>query len=95
MKKIKATVVSVHTGASDQFGKDEQPSITVEIDGIVGMCTTVNNIHHWHGHRRVAAKMPVQRHAGGGRFGLGGRQRWLSLRSYLALGGGRTLLARA
>jgi MOSC domain-containing protein YiiM len=36
VKKIKATVVSVHTGASDQYGKDEQPSITVEIDGIVG-----------------------------------------------------------
>ena len=36
MKKIKATVVSVHTGASDQYGKDEQTSITVEIDGIVG-----------------------------------------------------------
>lgn len=36
MKKVKATVVSVHTGASDQFGKDEQASITVELDGIVG-----------------------------------------------------------
>ena len=36
MKKIKAIVVSVHTGASDQYGKDEQPSITVELDGIVG-----------------------------------------------------------
>jgi len=36
VKKIKATVVSVHTGASDQLGKDEQASITVELDGIVG-----------------------------------------------------------
>ncbi len=36
MKKIKATVVSVHTGASNQYGKDEQASITVELDGIVG-----------------------------------------------------------
>lgn len=36
MQTIKATVVSVHTGASDQFSKDEQKSIIVELDGIVG-----------------------------------------------------------
>jgi MOSC domain-containing protein YiiM len=36
MKKIKATVVSVHTGASDQLNKDEQTSIIVELDGVVG-----------------------------------------------------------
>jgi len=36
MKTIKATVVSVHTGPSDQFDKDEQSSIIVELDGVVG-----------------------------------------------------------
>ncbi len=36
MKVIKATVVSVHTGASDQLAKEEQQSIIVELDGIVG-----------------------------------------------------------
>ena len=36
MTSIKATVVSVHTGVSDQFGKEEQPSIIVELDGVVG-----------------------------------------------------------
>jgi len=36
MKKIKASVVSVHTGASDQLSKDEQSSIIVELDGVVG-----------------------------------------------------------
>jgi len=36
MKKIKAKVVSVHTGASDQFSKEEQTSIIVELDGVVG-----------------------------------------------------------
>ncbi len=36
MKKIKAKVVSVHTGASDQLNKDEQTSIIVELDGVVG-----------------------------------------------------------
>ena len=36
MTSIKATVVSVHAGASDQFGKEEQPSIIVELDGVVG-----------------------------------------------------------
>lgn len=36
MKKIKAKVVSVHTGASDQLSKEEQTSIIVELDGVVG-----------------------------------------------------------
>jgi len=36
MKKIKAKIVSVHTGASDQFSKEEQSSIIVELDGVVG-----------------------------------------------------------
>jgi MOSC domain-containing protein YiiM len=36
MKKLEAKVVSVHTGPSDQFGKDEQSSIIVELDGVVG-----------------------------------------------------------
>jgi MOSC domain-containing protein YiiM len=36
MKRIKAKVVSVHTGASDQLSKDEQSSIIVELDGVVG-----------------------------------------------------------
>ena len=36
MKQIKAKVVSVHTGASDQLSKDEQSSIIVELDGVVG-----------------------------------------------------------
>ncbi len=36
MQTIKATVISVHTGRSGQYEKDEQTSITVEQDGIVG-----------------------------------------------------------
>jgi len=36
MKSITATVVSVHTGGSDQLSKDEQSSIIVELDGVVG-----------------------------------------------------------
>lgn len=36
MKTTKAIVVSVHTGASDQLAKEEQPSIMVELDGVVG-----------------------------------------------------------
>ena len=36
MKKIEAKVVSVHTGASDQLSKEEQSSIIVELDGVVG-----------------------------------------------------------
>jgi MOSC domain-containing protein YiiM len=36
MKTITATVVSVHTGGSDQLSKEEQSSIIVELDGVVG-----------------------------------------------------------
>jgi len=36
MKSITATVVSVHTGGSDQLSKEEQSSIIVELDGVVG-----------------------------------------------------------
>jgi len=36
MKSIAATVVSVHTGGSDQLSKEEQSSIIVELDGVVG-----------------------------------------------------------
>jgi MOSC domain-containing protein YiiM len=36
MKTIRATVVSVHAGGSDQLSKDEQSSIIVELDGVVG-----------------------------------------------------------
>jgi MOSC domain-containing protein YiiM len=36
MKTITETVVSVHTGGSDQLSKDEQSSIIVELDGVVG-----------------------------------------------------------
>lgn len=36
MKTITATLVSVHTGGSDQLSKDEQSSIIVELDGVVG-----------------------------------------------------------
>ena len=36
MNQLKGTVVSVHTGASGQFGKNEQPSIMVEVEGIAG-----------------------------------------------------------
>ena len=36
MKTMTATVVSVHTGGSDQLSKDEQSSIIVELDGVVG-----------------------------------------------------------
>jgi len=36
MKTITAAVVSVHAGGSDQLSKDEQSSIIVELDGVVG-----------------------------------------------------------
>ena len=36
MKKLVAQVVSVHVGSKDDLGKDERPSIRVELDGIVG-----------------------------------------------------------
>jgi MOSC domain-containing protein YiiM len=36
MKTINATVVSVHVGEPDRFSTQEQPSIMVELDGIVG-----------------------------------------------------------
>jgi MOSC domain-containing protein YiiM len=36
MKSITATIVSVHTGGSDQLSKEEQSSIIVELDGVVG-----------------------------------------------------------
>ncbi len=36
MTIIKASVASVHTGGSRQFEKDEQSSIVVELDGVVG-----------------------------------------------------------
>ena len=36
MKVIKATVVSVHAGAGDELAKEEQQSIIVELDGVVG-----------------------------------------------------------
>jgi hypothetical protein len=36
MQTIKATVVSVHVGVSERLAKEEQSSITVELDGIVG-----------------------------------------------------------
>lgn len=36
MNTIEATVVSVHVGVSDPFAKEEQPSIVIELDGVVG-----------------------------------------------------------
>lgn len=36
MTQITANVVSVHAGGSDQLAKDEQSSIIVELDGVVG-----------------------------------------------------------
>ena len=36
MKQISGTVVSVHTGGNKDLSKDEQSSITVELDGVVG-----------------------------------------------------------
>lgn len=36
MKVMTATVVSVHSGESEQLAKEEQQSIIVELDGIVG-----------------------------------------------------------
>ena len=36
MKTLIAKVVSVHAGSSDQLSKDEQSSIIVELDGVVG-----------------------------------------------------------
>ena len=36
MRKIVATVVSVHSGANDDLSKDERRTIQVELDGVVG-----------------------------------------------------------
>lgn len=36
MEKIEATVVSVHAGSNADLSKEQHPSITVELDGIVG-----------------------------------------------------------
>ena len=36
MKTIAATIVSVHAGGSERLSKDEQSSIIVELDGVVG-----------------------------------------------------------
>ncbi len=36
MQILNATVLSVHAGAEDELEKPEQPSIAVELDGIVG-----------------------------------------------------------
>ncbi|MDH5621152.1 MAG: hypothetical protein OEY74_03645, partial [Gammaproteobacteria bacterium] len=36
MNVIKATVVSVHAGASDQSSKSQPSAIVVELDGVVG-----------------------------------------------------------
>jgi MOSC domain-containing protein YiiM len=36
MSTINASVVSVHTGSADDLSKDEQSSIIVELDGVVG-----------------------------------------------------------
>jgi MOSC domain-containing protein YiiM len=36
MKKLTATVVSVHSGSNDDLSKDERATIRVELDGIVG-----------------------------------------------------------
>ena len=36
MKKLNATVISVHASAGEGLSKDEQQSIIVELDGIVG-----------------------------------------------------------
>lgn len=36
MKKLTATVVSVHAGSGDDLSKAEQPGIRVELDGVVG-----------------------------------------------------------
>ena len=36
MNTIKATVVSVHSGGGEQLAKEEQSSIVVELDGVVG-----------------------------------------------------------
>ncbi len=35
MKKVKATVVSVHAGSNDDFSKESHDSITAELDGFV------------------------------------------------------------
>jgi hypothetical protein len=36
MKKIKATVVSVHSGSNEDLSKDQHSTIQVELDGVVG-----------------------------------------------------------
>jgi hypothetical protein len=36
MNQLSGRVVSVHTGGNKDLSKDEQPSITVELDGVVG-----------------------------------------------------------
>lgn len=36
MKQIAARVVSVHSGSNDDLSKEEQPTIRVDLDGVVG-----------------------------------------------------------
>lgn len=36
MEKLKARVTSVHAGSNEDLSKDERPTITAELDGIVG-----------------------------------------------------------
>ncbi len=36
MKKVKATVISVHAGSNDDLSKESHDSITAELDGFVG-----------------------------------------------------------
>ena len=52
MKKIVATVVSVHAGSNDDLSKDEHPAIQFELDGVVGDRHRSFERSAWHGDKR-------------------------------------------
>ena len=53
MKKLHATVVSVHAGSNDNLSKDEHASAQVELDGFVGDRNRSFERTNWHGDKQA------------------------------------------
>jgi len=45
VKKLHATVVSVHAGSNDNLSKDQHASVQVELDGFVGVVEVAGAIN--------------------------------------------------
>ena len=56
MKKLNATVISVHASDGEGLSKDEQQSIIVELDGVVG------DRHRSFSREDVGRRQAAQRH---------------------------------